>query len=1077
MASIVSQQNSLSAGELSPSIFGRQDLEKWHSGTSTCRNFFANYRGGVQSRAGLAYVNTSKQQYPNPPRLIPFQFSISQGYVLEFGDHYLRFIFQGGYIVEEGEMISGISKHFPAIFTVNSHGYNSGDWIYVQDVVGMTNFNGLTWVVHSVIDANNFSVSNLFGAQVNSSGALYNPYISGGTTSRLYEITTPYAVEDLPYLKFTQSADTMTLTCVNTDTGTEYRPYSLVRHDQTNWTLTEESYGAVIDPPTNLVAKAQSSDVPTTWYSYVVTSVNGDTGEESIASDIISIQNNDISISAGTNTLTWDQVAGATSYNIYAAPASYSVESPVGAVFGFIGTSIGPSFVDANSIPDYIIVPPVHTDPFAVKKVKDVKVLTPGINYSQNTISFTVSTTTGTGFDGRPVVANGSLLGFIITNPGQDYSAGDTITFHDTGGGVATGSFEALGNPTNGEHININGVEIKFRETDEVPAYHEVPLGNTAALSLQSLAIYLNSSTEANFINATYSYDDTHLYVTYKTPGADGNTFTIDQGTTPWPESGPTLTGGGVIGTGATALLEIGPSTGTFPSVVTYFQQRRVYASSLNQPDTYWMSQPGLFTNMDSSIPVTDGDAITGTPWALQVNGIQFMVPMPGGLVVLTGKGAWQVNGGSAAAITPSNQSAVPQAYNGCNNLIAPIPNNYDILYVQAKGSIVRDLAYNFFTNIYTGTDITVLSNHLFTNYELVQWAWAEEPYKLIWIVRNDGTMLCLTYLKEQEVWSWTRHDTDGLFVSVCSVTEPPVDAVYVVSQRYVLNGWRYYVERMNDRIWTNSEDSFCVDSGVSTSLREPDATLSPQAATGLGVSFIASSSVFSSGDIGSILRVDGGQATITSVSSPTTVIADITVDLSNTVQHNSASIPVPALPGTWSVAPQVTVISGLNHLENFLVSILADGSVVPTRRVQNGMLTLDQPASLITIGLPYTCQVQTLYIDHPDNGNTTQSKRKVINSVGLVVEGTKGIQIGADQIDASTQENFANVDWVNMVEVKGRTQFTPAGQPVPLYTGPLFKNISASWSVKGQIAIQQTYPLPATILSVIAYWKPGDDA
>lgn len=1075
MASIVSQQNSLSAGELSPSLFGRTDLEKWHSGTSTCRNFFANYRGGVQSRAGLAYVNTSKQQYPNPPRLIPFQFSISQGYVLEFGDHYLRFIFDGGYITETPKNILGITQANPPVFNVSSHGYSVGDWIFIENVQGMTNFNGLTWIVSSTPDANHFTVVDLFGRHINGTG--FNPYISGGTASRLYEIDSPYSVEDLPYLKYTQSADTMTLTCVNTVSDVEYRPYSLVRHGQTDWTLIQESYGSSILPPDNLSAKAQSSDVPTTWYSYVVTSVSGDTGEESIASDIVSIQNNDISVSAGTNTITWDQVEGATSYNIYAAPASYSVESPVGAVFGFIGTSLGPSFVDANSIPDYVIVPPVHADPFATEAITNVQILTEGINYSQNTISFTVSSATGTGFDGRPVVSNGNVLGFIITDPGTGYKDTDTIIFSDTGGGVATGSFTAVSNPGNGDNVNINGVSIKFRQTSETPAYHEVARGNTVALSLQSLAIYLNASTEANLINATYSYDDTHLYITYKTPGVDGNAFTITNGSTSWTVSGPSLTGGGTIGSGATAKLEVGPSSGTFPSVVTYFQQRRVYASSLNKPDTYWMSQPGLFTNMDSSIPVTDGDSITGTPWALQVNGIQFMVPMPGGLVVLTGKGAWQVNGGSAAAITPSNQSAVPQAYNGCHNLIAPIPNNYDILYVQSKGSIVRDLAYNFFTNIYTGTDITVLSNHLFTNYELVQWAWAEEPYKLLWVVRSDGTLLCLTYLKEQEVWSWTRHDTDGLFVSVCSVTELPVDATYVVVQRYVLNEWRYYVERMNDRIWTNVEDAFCVDAGVSTALRQPDATLNPLHAQGVSQTFTASSGVFSSDDIGSIIRVDGGQAVVISVPSPDTVIVDILQDLTDTVQSNHNNIPVPALPGTWSIGPKVQTISGLNHLENLIVSILADGSVMSSRRVQNGSITLDQPASLITIGLSYTCQLQTLYIDHPDNGNTVQSKRKLINSVGLVVEGTRGIQIGSDQIDASTQQNFANVDWTEMNEIKERTQFVEAGFPVPLYTGPLFKNISSSWNVKGQIAVQQIYPLPATILSVIAYWKPGDDA
>ena len=88
-------QNSFIGGEISPSLFGRTDLGKFHNGASTMRNFFVNYRGGASSRAGLAYVGTCKQdpgingQNP-PPRDITFQFNINQGYALEFGEYYMR---------------------------------------------------------------------------------------------------------------------------------------------------------------------------------------------------------------------------------------------------------------------------------------------------------------------------------------------------------------------------------------------------------------------------------------------------------------------------------------------------------------------------------------------------------------------------------------------------------------------------------------------------------------------------------------------------------------------------------------------------------------------------------------------------------------------------------------------------------------------------------------------------------------------------------------------------------------------------------------------------------------------------
>lgn len=953
MGSTVSIQNSLNAGELAPALFGRQDLQKWSSGTSTCRNFFANYTGGVTSRAGLAYVGTCKQSGTSaPPRDIPFQFSLNQGYVLEFGDQYLRIKSDGAYITEATKSVTSVSS--AGLFTVTSHGYSVGDWIYD---LGNTGFTGLSWIVHTTPTSNTFTVTDLFGNVISSATAT-----SGGTVARIYTVVAPYAAVDLPYLKFTQSADTMTLTLVNTGTNTEYPPYDLVRSGNTSWAFTQENFSAVITPPTTLTATAASSTTPDTWYSYVVTAISDATGEESIASVTATVENNDISIYSGSNDLVWSTVSGASNYNVYKATPSYTNPVPAGVLFGFAGTSIGNSFTDNNIIPDYTSVPPIHQDPFARGTITKVNITAAGTGYAQSTVGFTVSTSTGSGLAGTVIVnPAGNVIGFVINNAGKGYVNGDTIS----------------------------------------------------------------------------------------------------------------ITGG----SGATGTLTVGPQSGTYPAVPAYFQQRRVYGATLNNPDTYFMSQPGLYLNMDSSIPISSGDAIVGTPWAQQVNGIQFLVPMPGGLVVLTGKGAWQVNGGSQAAITPSDQTAIPQAYNGCNDTVPPVTINYDILYVQSKGSIVRDLSYNFFVNIYTGTDLTVLSNHLFTNYQIIQWAWAEEPYKLVWMVRNDGTMLCLTYLKEQDVYSWTRHDTNGLFQGVCSVTEPPVDAVYVITKRYVQNAWRYYSERMDNRIWTNVEDAFCVDSGLSTGLTMPVATLQPMAATGTGVQFVASSGVFSAGDVNKIIRVGGGTATVKTYTNSTHVLADISLPITSVIPNDPNFMPEPALAGTWSISPLVTTISNLNHLEGLQVTILADGSVVPNATVVNGSVTLQQPASLVTIGLPYTCQLQTLYLDHPgQDGNTDQNRRKNISAVGLRVAASRGLSVGADQPDASVQPNFATIPWTNMIEVKERTNQTFAGNAVPLFTGDYYTAITASWTVDGQIAVQQTYPLPATILAIVAYWLVGDD-
>ncbi|MFA7278767.1 MAG: ubiquitin-activating E1 FCCH domain-containing protein [Sterolibacterium sp.] len=1029
-------QNSFVAGEISPSLFGRTDLAKWHNGASTMRNFFANYRGGASSRAGLAYVGTCKQTGDNPPRDIRFQFNINQGYALEFGDNYMRIKSDGAYVIEDPVAITGATEANPIVITAPLHGYSNGDWVYITNMVGMTELNGLTWIVDNKT-TNTFQLLDLFGNPVDSSS--FGTYISGGSSSRLYTLATPYMAVDLPYLKFTQSADTMTLTCVNQITGTEYRAQELLRLGATNWTITPVDFSASISSPSNITVTAQSSTTIDTQYSYVVTSVNR-AGDESIIGERGSVSNNNISIYAGSNTVTWNSVDGAVSYNVYRSVPAYTPQNvPVGVSYGYIGSSFGNQFVDGNILADFTIVPPNHYDPFAPGKILEVSVTAQGSGYSQSTIGYSVTTSTGTGFGGIPVEANGKFVGFLISNQGTGYLSGDTIT----------------------------------------------------------------------------------------------------------------ITGG----TGGTADLVVGPASGTYPGVVAYYQQRRAYANTLNNPDTYWMSKPGTYDNMDSAIPTVASDAIVGTPWAQQINGIQFMVPMTSALIMLTGSGAWNVNGGNNSDITPIDQTAQAQAYNGCSATVPPIVVNYNILYVQSKGSIVRDLAYNFVINVYTGEDKTVLANQLFQGYQIVQWAYSEEPYKIIWAVRNDGVLLSFTYLKEQDVYAWARHDTNGLVVGVVSVTEPPVDAVYVIVKRYVQGQWKYYSERMDNRDWQNVESTFCVDSGLKWPQPTPDAILTPAAAdgtsnitavnliaggsgytaptviaidpTGIGsgatfsatvaggvitainvltpgdgyvggtdliisdstgegavaaplitnyVEFSASSSVFSSDSVGQVIRVGGGKAIVITYTSPTSVIADVVQPITETIPNDPSLQPVPASPGDWTITPTTDVVSGLNHLEGKTVAILADGSVMANQVVTNGQITLPSAYSSIVVGLPYTCQIQSLFLD-PAGIPTVQGKRKNIYSVTVRVNDSRGISVGTNQPDASTQPNGATLPWTNMKEVKERNALITAGSAIPLFTGDYYINVPASWDTRGQVAVQQTYPLPANVLAIVSNYMVGDTA
>jgi hypothetical protein len=505
---------------------------------------------------------------------------------------------------------------------------------------------------------------------------------------------------------------------------------------------------------------------------------------------------------------------------------------------------------------------------------------------------------------------------------------------------------------------------------------------------------------------------------------------------------------------------------GNDPGAVSFFQQRLYYGGSNSLPATFWASQPGAFQNFNASNPIQASDTITGTIVANQLNQIKHMLPMPGGLIFLTGRSAYSLTTGQGAnatlAVTPLNATLMPQAYNGSSD-VAPIVVNEDILYVQAKGSIVRDLAYNIYAAIYTGTDISVRSNHLFFQHQILQWSYAEEPFKLIYTIRDDGILLSLTFMKEQQVSGWARHDTQGLFTSVASIQEGQVDAPYFIVQRTLPSGTVVqWIERMMERTLTyGAEDAWAVDAGARSSLPTPNATIQISGASG-AVGITASASVFSSSSVGQILRAGGGIITITGVASPTACNGTVTQSITQLIRDfaSGVGIPPPFVAGAWAIATPATKFFGLDYLVGQTVSINADGGVVTPQVVaSDGSITLASPATKVTAGLGYQCQGQTMPLDVGEP--TIQGKRKKIAALNFKFAETRGIKAGR------TLQTLMPLKDMNIT--------VPIGSPIPLITGDDRIVMDPLWDVPGQLWFQVDDPLPATVLGVIPEVVVGD--
>ena len=250
-----------------------------------------------------------------------------------------------------------------------------------------------------------------------------------------------------------------------------------------------------------------------------------------------------------------------------------------------------------------------------------------------------------------------------------------------------------------------------------------------------------------------------------------------------------------------------------FPTCAGFFEDRLVFAGSKAEPQTFWASKTGDYYNFGTSIPALDNDAITATLNGGQMNGIKAIIAF-GEMILLTAGGEYKVTG-NGKPITGENVLSQAQEYRGISDVM-PVTVGSRIVYLQQQGNLIRDLAYSYDVDKYTGDDLNLLAAHLFERHKITSMTYQQTPNSIVWCTREDGVLLGLTYLKEQDVYAWHQHSTaHGKFINVCAISGPQEDELYCVVERE----GNYYVERMVAReASTEPEDQYFVDSGITVS-------------------------------------------------------------------------------------------------------------------------------------------------------------------------------------------------------------------------------------------------------------------
>lgn len=254
---------------------------------------------------------------------------------------------------------------------------------------------------------------------------------------------------------------------------------------------------------------------------------------------------------------------------------------------------------------------------------------------------------------------------------------------------------------------------------------------------------------------------------------------------------------------------------GNNPSLVTFHQQRLVLGAPLGHPQTWHASRTGSYEDFSKSRPLKDDDALEFTLASGRIDSIQWIAAF-GDLLLGTVGGEYKAIGPDQGTITPSSINVREQSYWGSARLRPLIIGN-SVLHVQRQGSRVRDLTYSLEKDGYAGNDLSVLASHLFTNTLLQQWDYQQSPGSVVYMVRDDGMLLALTYMREHEIWGWSRITTEGKFLSVAVTAGQKEDDVFCVVERVINGKTRWYLERFVPR-WHEEdgiEEAFFVDSGL----------------------------------------------------------------------------------------------------------------------------------------------------------------------------------------------------------------------------------------------------------------------
>ena len=920
-------QASFAGGEISPALWGRVDLAKYKTALRTCRNFTTLPQGGVRNRPGTGYVAKAGDS-THAVRLIQFVASTTQAYIIELGNYYARFYTQGAQV----QVASAPAWITATAYIVGNFVTSSSTTYYclVAHTSGTfaTDLQAGKWVAQTayqiVTPWASADIFNLKFAQ--SADVMYFAHPSYAPSTITFNAGSswtlaPFAFSNGPFmLQNTNINKTITPSGTTIGSGaTKTISVLKVLSDGTIQLTTSTAHGfttgEVINISSNLACTGTAA-------AYAVAVIAGGQFAANVVDatnftlyqigtttpvkagcplDITNYVNNYYNTPYDTETNyfrilssnAWAGTANTKMYWYYYG--AYELDS----AFTAAGQTSGSFTVSDYNYGMQLTITGSWTGTLTLQQSVD------GVNWTTIQV-FNSTILPETGAPSAGTAAGATLITLTASSPifnaqqvGALFELVETITAQ-----TVSQSFTSQGQNSASLKCGHNWSIITAGGWTGT-LYVQVSIdGGVTWQTIQTL----NSGGSDNYTTSGDSGFDQCLLRVYTPTGlwtSGTAAVTLSSLSFDWHGIVQIMAFTSSVSVSATILPFNNANTGLsstnpmwqwsegswstyrgWPTCPAFFQDRLHWASTTAEPLTGWASKTGSYLDYGTSDPAVASDSISFILQGRQLNAILSMVVMPQFMVVLTSDSEWGIGPGGDGTYSSTSFTQSLMGHRGSSQ-IDPAVVGVEILLLQQMGTAVRNLIYQLAVNGFMGDDISVASQHLFTGYDIVQIAYQQAPGSIVWAVRSDGVLLSCTYVREQELNSWNRHDTlNGLFESVAVIPNATLklNEVWFVVNR----GGTRYIEILKPRDQgTTPSAQWFVDCGTQysgapatsiTGIPFPDGT----AVTVLADGFMVANPNRPTDGEGALpaITVSGGAITLPIAASLVTVGLPITADV-----------------------------------------------------------------------------------------------------------------------------------------------------------------------------------------------------